>query len=448
MFLLGTAFRQTFAAITLIGFLTAPLLIHDPAISEWKSRARIPEGENAATFYLKAIEALPAEDRDGYKEYLSHVPWDLALAGPVALSDAPTAVEQIRQCESAMDYLAKAAAAADCAFTVNWEEGPAAPMPGLSGSYDLLRGAICWGKLLEQEGKAVDAAVVYLNVIWMGTKLGRCPYMYAHLGRDYVQQGGGAIEGLLSRDENGEAAELILAVVGFLPQGTFDAARILDEDRVMTGVVLRISFLGDVMKGREGILREMDFFDPGDWPVPETRVEIALQLASALKMFDDQQKEIVATAKLPYAEAFFELQRLIEANRAHWRGEAGKRHFAAGILQNFVSDTPPVVLTGCTLAEARIRALALLAGAAVVKGRTGEYPVNLAGLKDIVDAEMTVDPCTGQPFAYWLTDDGLPAVECGLNSAQRETVRPELWHFGLSFRRGLEEQRLAVWRDR
>jgi len=419
---------------------------YEAAIAEYKARAEIPDERNAATYYLKAIEALP-EDRT--KDYDAFLPWTLIQSAPATVEQVPGSADEIRKYARAVEWLSRGALRQECAFRVEWERGYLGPYPHATGIHDLGRRVICYGKLLEHEGRPREAARVYLRAMTMYTHVGQNPGE-AHLlmGLGGFRKAGIAIEGLLLRGVDATTAVWIGQRLEALPHPPFDFARAIDEERVLLGAAILNEFNRAADGGKETVMDLVAMIADGEGEAPDNPEDVLGEVLAAVRVFDRQSKALAEAAKLPYEQAMSEMRRLTEAHQAFWKQESEKRNFAAAFFGALSSMALPRLLEQTALVEARLNALAMLAAAALRKAsRIGEYPESLNELAPLVPRKFRINPLTGSPLDYWLTPDGLPAVAYEMDAPEREEINPEDRHFGLWYRNRMEEYQFAKWRN-
>jgi hypothetical protein len=442
---------------------------YDAAIARFKERFHIPADQNAATYYLEAYKALPQDRSDDVLEF---IPFVARRSAPSALDIAAGAVGKIERYEEATKLLHKGAALYQCAFAVDWDRGSAAVMPHLSATRAVADCALCYGKLLEHEDRQLEAARVYLDVLKMASQVGGdTGDTNLLIGASLLQSTATAIEGLLLRGVDEETATLLLEDISALRLPVFDLPRALNEERVLMGVTSLRSVLPDMRKGKSDLLKMIKEFDeltdalfgqPADnpeemttqrqsktikWIVPDSPDEIESQFVKALKTSDRIARMLAGAAKRPYPEARHQLRKLSDASAAYWKDEVEKGSFAAWWFGQ-LDLSAPAFLNEVIADEARVRALGLLSAAALVKARTGAYPEKLDDLRPLVPEAFVMDPFTEAEFSYWLTHDGLPAVQSGIEKGQRKEIGPENYHFSLNYRRTLEEAALRDWQKR
>jgi len=422
--------------------------------------SKVPADENAATHYLKAVAALPGapgneRGPDGEPSALDKfVGYELISLSPDAVTEMPGAADRLRAYAPAVAHLRRGAALGRCAFKLDWRAGAGMLLPHLAQMRNLARRATCYGKLLEHEKKPREAARVYLDVIRMGVHLDQDPMLlHALVGIACAGMVAPSIEGLLARGVDAETARLLLDGLRALPGPAFNAARTAETERVWGGWQARheASSTADVVRTLEGVEKVGTLFGDGPgkrekWIIPEDPKEVGRLLKEAFAVHDGHMKLLVGAMRRPYHEARPRVGRLAAMQKSYWDGEIKAGHFAAAFVRA-LTGTVPVFHVRVARCEAHLRGLKILAAAALAKAETGEYPATIRDLAKRFPRGVPRVPFTGGNFSYWLPD-GLPAVACKADDPKLEKMRPERYHFGLSYRLTLEKQALAEWRER
>ncbi|MHC4201898.1 MAG: hypothetical protein ACYSU0_18065, partial [Planctomycetota bacterium] len=349
-----------------------------------------------------------------------------------------------------------------CSFKLDWRKGAAMLLPHLAKLRDLARRAVCYAKLLELDRKPREAARVYLDIMRMGVHLDEDPALiHALVGIGCELIVTQAIEGLLSRGVDVETARLLLDGLRALPEPPFDAARAIECERIYFGGWARKQLLKEAEGGRERILKmfeAMNIFDGmlkrsglGDgpdphklWKIPDDPEEIKRLASEAFDVYDRQMKLLAAAMKGPCHEALPRVERIARTQESYWKAETKEGHFAAAYV-GMLTPAMSAFFVRVARVEAHLRGLEILAAASLAKVETGKYPDKLYDLARHFPRGLPKDPFTGANFSYWLPD-GLPAVACKGDDPALKKKRPATYHFGLSYRRTLEEHELEKWR--
>lgn len=421
---------------------------------EKESAALAPE-KNAAHYYRKAFAALPKTENKDLDDFLKR---PLPVVPPETIDEMPGAKKEIRKYEKAVtEFLRRGASLKRCTFDLDWRAGAGMLMPHLLDVRVLARRAVCWGKLLELEKKPREAARAYLDVIRMGCHMDQDPALISLLvGIASVGIGAPAIEGLLSRGVDAETAGYLLEELRKVADPPFHASRAVDAERFFMVGWARREYLKLVAGGRKVILQSLKGTDVvlkrlggglGDhkpWKVPEDPNEIRRLLEEAFETYKLQTKLISRAMEGPYHETRRRVERLSKVQGSYWRGQTEEGYFACALVCWLMGDWP-AFHAHLARAEARLAGLKLLAAACLAKAETGKYPGKLDALKQYFPRGLPKDPFTGSNFSYWLAG-GLPAAACEGDDPKLRKEHPEYYHFGLSYRRELEEHELKKWR--
>jgi hypothetical protein len=346
-----------------------------------------------------------------------------------------------------------------------------AELPHIAWVRDLARRAVIYGKHLESGGKPgedsqVAAARVYLDVIRMGLHLDRggksLIELLAATSVSYI--GCSALEAQLARGCGARANAFILKSLASMPPPRFDLARVIrcEKDLVSASLKKKVAIKGPEVPVLQIVLLN-------NLARPEAcEVEAwdkAIGAAGGQELVEDAVDEyrkgmdrlVAACAAKSYARVA-ERTAAIEKNAAQVLKASTGREAAARMVArhgpgraigmlwaSMMCPAASKVHSTCARAEARLRALEVLAAACVERAGSGKYPVRLSDFAAHFPQGLPRDPFTGKAFGYRL-EAGLPAVVFGGEVAPREKWPAGSNVLGLARARRKEQEVLKRWR--
>jgi hypothetical protein len=353
----------------------------------------IADEENAATYYLQAMNALPATDPDD--EGLSEE-YKAALDGPWSLDDGRFSA-WFKSTQEARDLTRNAAGMAECQFPILADEPgetflAAIMMPYLSSLRTLARLMVVEGHLLEHEGRAEEALHSYLVVLRMGKHSLRGHTLIDGLvGIALHAIGTEAAADCLARQDVGKDA---LAELEGELQAPFPTAR----ER------------GAWISGERAMALQVARMSPAEWGALDGG---DLHLGAAPRAFVDSRAFRIVWPDRTICKDFENFYDRLDqmARMPTWD--------AADALQDFDPEawfkdwdvlawmlTPAIsrALEEYTRAAARHDLLQVNVALRRFRADAGKYPETLDELVPAYLNELPPDPFTGQPLHYRLED--------------------------------------------
>ena len=435
-----------------------PLPAPDGARSEGPKPAgnELAAEENAATYYRRAIAALPALPSEEMTAFLIG---EALNASPEVIKEMPGAPELIQSHDRAVDLTHQGALLNKCDFEVDWSEGVGVKLPHLLEMRDLARRTIAWGRHLEAQDRTgevsdLEAAERYLDVVRMGCHLDQDNVLIGEMvGLACTGMGVQALQRQMSRGIGEMTAQRILNGLEAVPARPFDFSAALEKERQMFGGWVFARLISAAEKDRAEFFREMNRLgggpnrndremlkDPAFWLLPSDQGELVKLLKAQHVEYDRLMGGMIEASK----GRFFEIRGRMQTINDEINSRLERKQ---GPLDLLGLTVPAVgrIYVSVARGESRMAATRLLAAACLEKARTGKFPESLDGLKPHFPKGLPVDPFTGRDFRYRV-ENGLPTVECEGDDPELKKRRPETYVFSLSEIKRRQEEAAERWR--
>jgi len=398
--------------------------------------------KNAAIHYRAAVAALPEPLEDEDFDFL--MTFKLNTFPPRTIYEIEGAVEEIKRYAAAIPHLRRGARMEGCNFGEDWSKGFEAPQDYLYETRNLTRRAAAYGKYLEAEGRPVEAASVYLDIMRLGYHVAQEPTLMSYQnGTVLLGVGVWGVKGVLASDPGVAALEILAEGLSKFPSRPLNLPRAVNTERIVTGGWCRQTLLDGLDQGLEKVRAKLN--PGGRHPMREVFAQAAESLL----------KERIESWFREYSMLLKRLARAAEGTYYSNRNRMAKMSFLAeAYARNSSRRGNQIILllfpgipgkhkeARC---ETSIAGVKLLAAAMLERAKTGKCPGSLEDIKKHFHGGLPVDPFTGKPFQYHV-ENGLPVFECEGEGPETKKKFPEWFIFSPAARRAYELERLEKWR--